>query len=125
MKLKKALKTLEAKETGFVFKINEMSQNYNPEKFVEEIQTYGYTLFYEDEVKKVAKPFKLFGTGFPYQSIEFLEYPEAPKEDDSNDWGYYTFTELFKKFSGTLPLNFGFQSVVHKSTEASISLYHT
>ena len=124
MKLKKALKTLESKGTGFIFKMAEMSQNYNPEKFVEEIQTYGYTLFYEDE-KVLSKPFKLFGTGFPYQTIEFIEYNEASNIDDSNDWGYYTFTELYKKFGGQLPLNFGFRTIVHKSTEANISVYRT
>ena len=72
MKLKKALKRLEQKGTGMVLVMEEMSHNYNPEKYFNEIQTYGYLLRHTDDGIK-PKPFRFMGFGEPYQYIDFLE----------------------------------------------------
>lgn len=129
MKLKKALKTLKSKGTGFVFNMKQMEQHYNPEKFVEEIQTYGYCLFYDniDSTDFCVKPFKLFGSGYPYQYIDFIELEESDLKtiETEDNWGYYSFMYLHKLFNCTIPINFGIHSVVHKSIDSSISLYHT
>lgn len=124
MKLKKAIKTLEQKGTGVVFRISEMEKNYNPEKYFNEVQTYGYLLKYiKDSHGFMVKSFKLVGIGEPYQYIDFYDGGINLGEDITNDeWGYYTFGELYKKF-GELALHFGLDDVVYKSTEKVLDLY--
>lgn len=123
MKLKKALKRLEQKGTGLVLVMEEMSYNYNPEKHFNEIQTYGYLLRYTNDGIK-PKPFRFIGSGEPYQYIDFLEIenPATGIDEDKSDWGYFTFEEIVWKFGG-LPLHFGINGVVHKSTENRLDLY--
>lgn len=123
MKLKKALKRLEQKGTGLVLVMEEMSYNYNPEKHFNEIQTYGYLLRYTNDGIK-PKPFRFIGSGEPYQYIDFLEIenPVTDIDEDKSDWGYFTFEEIVWKFGG-LPLHFGINDVVHKSTENRLDLY--
>ena len=123
MKLKKALKRLEQKGTGMVLVMEEMSHNYNPEKYFNEIQTYGYLLRHTDDGIK-PKPFRFMGFGEPYQYIDFLEteHSATDTEEDNFDWGYFTFEEIVWKFGG-LPLHLGINDVVHKSTENRLDLY--
>lgn len=123
MKLKKALKRLEQKGTGMVLVMEEMSHNYNPEKYFNEIQTYGYLLRHTDDGIK-PRPFRFMGFGEPYQYIDFLETERSATdtEEDNFDWGYFTFEEIVWKFGG-LPLHFGINDVVHKSTENRLDLY--
>jgi len=123
MKLKKAIKVLTQKGTGLVLKIKEMDLNYNPEKYFNEVQTYGYILRHKNN-EIVPASFKFYGDGEPYQYIDFMEDVSHTLETDQSDdeWGYYTFEQIVWKFGG-LPLHFGIGDVVHKSTENRLDLY--
>lgn len=123
MKLKKAIKTLERYSTGVVLPIREMENYYAPEKYFNKIQTFGYVLkHFDDEIKPV--PFRFDGSGEPYQYIDFVNptFSVPDVNDDMEDWGYYTFEQIYIKF-GDLPLHFGINDIVFKSTESRFDLY--
>lgn len=122
MNLKKALKRLEQRGTGMVLVMEEMSHNYNPEKYFNEIQTYGYVLKHTDEGIK-PKAFRFIGYGEPYQYIDFIDFdtPTNPNSEDT-EWGFYSFEEIVWKFGG-LPLHFGIDDIVYKSPEKRLDLY--
>lgn len=122
MKLEKAIKTLKQKGTGIVLKMAEMEQNYNPEKYFNEIQTYGYVL-QNNNGKVVPVSFKFYGNGEPYQYIDFMNDSHSIETDTSNEkWGYYSFEQIVQKFGG-LPLHFGINDIIHKSTENRLDIY--
>lgn len=123
MKLNKAIKILKQKGTGLVLKIKEMDLNYNPEKYFNEVQTYGYVLRYKEGVI-LPTSFKFYGDGEPYQYIDFMEdvTHDLGSDTSEEDWGYYTFEQIVWKFGG-LPLHFGLHDVVHKSTEQRLDIY--
>lgn len=124
MKINKAAKTLEQKGTGVILKIKEMELNYNPEKYFNEVQTYGYLLRYLHG-KPFLSSFKMVGCGEPYQYIDFMASKEIIFEDVDTtvEWGYYSFEQISTKFGG-LPLHFGMNDVVHKSTENRLDIYY-
>lgn len=126
MKLKKALKILSQKGTGFIFRMNEMEQNYNFTKFCDSIQSYGYVLKYDSEDNKVARSFKFtsYGSGEDdYNYIDFLEQEFKPNDDkNKDDWGWYSFNELYNKFM-QIPISFGIHDVVCKQPERVFGIY--
>jgi len=130
MTFKKAMKTLARKGNGFIVPISIMQSGFlDTDDFVTNIFNKGISVGLR-KVGNTNEPtvFEIIPMGSPIMAANICilgsaDFLKKVEEKDTDQWGWYSFRELYNKL-GNIKLRFGYNnSIIRSSTEEDIDLY--
>lgn len=130
MTFKKAIKTLNRKGNGFIVPINVMQSGFiDTDDYVANVFNKAVSVGLR-KVKNGIEPtvFEIIPMGKPIMAANICilgsaDFLKKLEEKDTEQWGWYSFRELYNKL-GNIKLRFGYNdSIIRSSTEEDIDLY--